>query len=203
MNICSQSIRVFFIISGFVNIWRQVKMNIREYQGKKPQIAESAYVDISSVIIGDVTIGEDSSVWPLVTARGDVHRIEIGARTNIQDGTIMHVTHSSDYVPGGHPLIIGDDVTVGHQAMLHACQIGNSCLIGMGAVVLDGAVVEDHVVVGAGSVVPPQKVLKSGYLYLGNPVKLIRKLNQEEMDYFTYAAKHYIELKNNCIAENW
>ncbi len=203
MNICSQSTTVFFIITCFINIWRQVKMNIREYQGKKPQVAESAYVDISSVIIGDVTIGEDSSIWPLVTARGDVHRIEIGARTNIQDGTIMHVTHSSDYVPGGNPLVIGNDVTVGHQAMLHACTIGNNCLIGMGAVVLDGAVVEDHVVVGAGSVVPPQKVLKTGYLYLGNPVKLIRKLNQEEMDYFEYAARHYIELKNNCIAENW
>ncbi|THB68571.1 MAG: gamma carbonic anhydrase family protein [Gammaproteobacteria bacterium] len=178
-------------------------MNIREYRGYKPEIAENAFIDPSAVIIGDVKVGEDSSVWPMVVARGDVHSIRIGNRTNIQDGTVMHVTHCSDHVPDGFSLEIGDDVTVGHKAMLHACKIGNLCLIGMGAVVLDGAVVEDKTVVGAGSIVPPGKVLKGGYLYLGNPVKQIRALSDDELAYFSYASKHYVELKNNCLAENW
>ncbi len=178
-------------------------MNIREYKGMKPIIAKSAFIDLSAVLIGDVSIGEDSSIWPMVVARGDVHSIRIGDRTNMQDSTVMHVTHCSDHVPDGYSLEIGDDVTVGHKAMLHACKIGNSCLIGMGAVVLDGAVVEDNTVVGAGSIVPPGKVLKGGFLYLGNPVKQIRVLSQDEMDYFAYASRHYVDLKNNCLNEEW
>lgn len=178
-------------------------MNIRSFQGKTPKIADSAYVDLSAVVIGDVTIGADSSIWPMTVIRGDVHQIIIGNETNIQDGTIMHVTHQSDFVPGGFPLIIGNGVTVGHQAILHACQIGNHCLIGMGSVVLDGAIVEEYVVVGAGAVVPPGKVLKSGHLYLGNPARLVRELTRAEIDYFAYAAAHYVDLKNKNQQENW
>lgn len=178
-------------------------MNIRPFQGKIPSVDKSAFVDPMAVVIGDVTIGADASIWPSVVIRGDVHRISIGKKTNIQDGTIMHVTHESDFVPGGFPLTIGDCVTVGHQVILHACQIADYCLIGMGAVVLDGAIVEKNVVVGAGAVVPPGKVLKPGHLYLGNPARLVRGLTQEEMDYFAYAADHYVDLKNKCQQEEW
>jgi carbonic anhydrase/acetyltransferase-like protein (isoleucine patch superfamily) len=178
-------------------------MNIRSFQGKTPVVDPTAYVDPSAVVIGDVSIGAHSSVWPMTVVRGDVHRIVIGERSNIQDGTIMHVTHESDFVPGGFPLLIGDGVTVGHQVVLHACEIHDHCLIGMGAIVLDGAVVEEYVVVGAGAVVPPGKVLKRGHLYLGNPARLVRQLTQEEINYFGYAAAHYVDLKNKNQSEEW
>lgn len=178
-------------------------MNIRSFQGKTPKIGKGAYVDLSAVVIGDVTIGADSSVWPMTVIRGDVNQIIIGDQTNIQDGTIMHVTHESDFVPNGFPLTIGNEVTVGHQAILHACHISDRCLIGMGSVVLDGAIVEENVVVGAGTVVPPGKTLKSGHLYLGNPARLVRQLTTEEVEYFIFAAAHYVDLKNKNQQENW
>jgi len=169
-------------------------MTIRKYKNITPNINESAYVDESAVVIGNVTIGEDTSVWPMSVIRGDVNSITIGARTNIQDGSVLHESHTSEFSTG-YPLVIGDDVTVGHKALLHACNVGNMCLIGMSATVMDGAVLGDQVIVGAGSLVPPGKQLDSGYLYVGSPVKRIRELNEKELSFLEYSAKHYAKLK--------
>lgn len=141
---------------------------LRPFQNNSPKLGSGVYIDPAAVVIGDVSLDDDSSVWPMAVIRGDVNRIVIGKACSIQDGAILHVTHDGPYTPGGKPLILGDGVTVGHQAMLHACQIGNYCLIGMGAIILDGVVIEDKVMVGAGSLVTPGKTLESGYLYLGD-----------------------------------
>lgn len=130
-------------------------MAIRTYQAHTPKLGERAFVDHSAVVIGDVEIGADSSVWPLTVIRGDMHRIRIGARTSVQDASVLHITHAGPFNPEGFPLLIGDDVTIAHKVMLHGCSIGSRVLIGMGSIVMDGAVVEDDVMVGAGSLVPP------------------------------------------------
>lgn len=169
-------------------------MSIRTYLDHTPDIADSAFIDESAVVTGRVSIGEDASVWPLCSVRGDVHDIRIGARTNIQDNSVLHVTHDGDYAPGGYPLIIGDDVTVGHGVIVHACTVGNRCLIGMGSIVLDGAIIEDEVMLGAGSLVSPRKTLESGYLYVGSPAKKVRELNDKERAFFKYSAEHYVKL---------
>lgn len=174
-------------------------MAIRNFLQKSPVIARSAYIDEAAVVIGDVSIGEDASLWPMVVARGDYQAIKIGSGTNIQDGTVIHIASSNEFVPGGLPCIVGEKVTVGHKAMLHACTIGNLCLIGMSATVLDGAVIEDNVMVGAGSLVPMGKRLESGYLYLGTPVKQVRKLADREKFFIEYSWKHYIDTKNNFL----
>lgn len=174
---------------------------MKSFRGKTPQLGDRVWVDDSAVIIGDVTIGEDSSVWPLVAIRGDMHRIRIGARTSVQDNSCLHITHASDYKPEGHPLTIGDDVTVGHMAMLHGCTIGSRVLVGMGTTILDGAVIEDEVIIGAGSLVPPGKRLETGFMYMGSPVKQIRPLNDKEIEYFQYAGLNYVKLKNEYLAE--
>lgn len=172
--------------------------HIRAFKNILPRIATSAYVDPASCVIGDVVIGEDSSVWPMVAIRGDVNVIRIGARTNIQDGSVLHVTHEGGPLsPAGNGLFIGDDVTVGHNVVLHACTVENVCLIGMGSVVLDGAVIKSGAMVGAGSVVAPGKVLEGGYLYLGTPARQARRLNQREIDNLLYSAQHYVKLKND------
>jgi len=178
-------------------------MNIRPYQGMTPKLGERVFVDPSAVVLGDVEIGDDSSVWPLVVIRGDMHRIRIGRCSSIQDGSVLHITHAGPYNPDGFPLIIGDHVTVGHQAMLHGCTIGNRVLVGMGAMIMDGAVVEDEVIVGAGSLVPPGKTLKSGYLYVGRPAKPQRELTEQEREFFTYTAENYSRLKDKHRAEDW
>ncbi|MET4162127.1 gamma carbonic anhydrase family protein [Marinobacterium iners] len=178
-------------------------MNIRPYQGMTPKLGERVFVDPSAVVLGDVEIGDDSSVWPLVVIRGDMHRIRIGRCSSIQDGSVLHITHAGPYNPDGFPLIIGDHVTVGHQAMLHGCTIGNRVLVGMGAMIMDGAVVEDEVIVGAGSLVPPGKTLKSGYLYVGRPAKPQRELTEQERAFFTYTAENYSRLKDKHRAEDW
>lgn len=178
-------------------------MNIRPYQGMTPKLGERVFVDPSAVVLGDVEIGNDSSVWPLVVIRGDMHRIRIGRCSSIQDGSVLHITHAGPYNPDGFPLIIGDHVTVGHQAMLHGCTIGNRVLVGMGAMIMDGAVVEDEVIVGAGSLVPPGKTLKSGYLYVGRPAKPQRELTEQERAFFTYTAENYSRLKDKHRAEDW
>lgn len=170
-------------------------MTIRKFEYYSPDIAESAYVDESAVVTGNVTIGGDSSIWPMASLRGDINLIRVGARSNIQDGSVLHVTHDSEYAPGGLPLVVGNDVTVGHNVILHACTIEDECLIGMGAIVLDGAVVQHGAMVGAGSLVPPNKVLEGGYLWLGSPVKRVRELSEKETAYFKYSARHYVELK--------
>jgi carbonic anhydrase/acetyltransferase-like protein (isoleucine patch superfamily) len=176
-------------------------MAVELFENKKPQLAEGVFVHEQATVIGDVTIGRDTSVWPHVSIRGDMHWIRIGSRCSIQDGSVLHVTHDGPYDPGGYPLSVGDEVTVGHQAILHGCTIGNRVLVGMAATVLDGAVVEDEVVIAAGSLVPPGKKLVSGYLYLGVPCKQARALTQEEKDFFSYGANNYVKLKNRYLED--
>ena len=174
---------------------------LRSYKGIYPEIDESAYIDESAVLVGDIIIAKDASVWPLVAARGDVNYIRIGERSNIQDGSILHVTHRSKSNPDGFPLIIGDDVTVGHKVMLHGCTIKNRVLIGMASIVLDGSVIEDDVMIGAGSLVPPNKILESGYLYVGSPVKQARPLKEYERAFLKQSAKNYVQNKNEYLSE--
>ena len=176
-------------------------MTIRSYKGITPTYDNSVYIDESSVLVGDITLGKDSSVWPLVAARGDVNYIRIGERTNIQDGSVLHLTRASQSNPDGYPLIIGDDVTVGHKVMLHGCQLGNRILVGMGAIVMDNAVVEDDVIIGGGSLVPPNKRLESGYLYVGSPVKQARPLTEQERAFLNISADNYVQLKDEYLAE--
>ncbi len=176
-------------------------MPIKSFNKIIPSLGKGAYVEQSAVLYGDISIEEDASVWPLVAGRGDVNYIRIGKRSNIQDGTILHVSRRSTKNPNGFPLIIGDDVTVGHQCMLHGCEIGNRVLIGMSATVMDGAVVEDDVIVGAGSLVPPNKKLESGYLYVGNPVQQKRKLHDAEIQFLKDSAINYVKLKDIYLAE--
>ncbi len=171
-------------------------MAIRDFEQSSPTIADSAFIDESAIVIGNVNIAEDVSVWPLTTIRGDINTISIGARTNIQDGSVLHVTHDSEFSPGGFKLTIGESVTVGHKVILHACTIGNHCLVGMGSTVLDGAVLEDNVMLGANSLVSPGKRLESGYLYLGSPAKQVRALTDKEKQWLVYSASHYVDLKN-------
>ena len=174
--------------------------NIRSYKGVAPQIGENCYIDSTSVLVGDIELGANCGVWPLVAMRGDVNCIKIGERSNIQDGSVLHVTHKNPANPNGYPLIIGNDVTVGHKAMLHGCTIGNRVLVGMGAILLDGAVIEDDVMIGAGSLVPPRKVLKSGYLYVGSPVVQKRPLSEAEIAGLQKSADNYVNWKNDYLA---
>lgn len=171
-------------------------MPVRPFEDTVPDIHPSAYVDAQALVAGRVTIGADSSVWPMSVVRGDVNTIEIGARTNIQDGSVLHVTHDSEFAPGGNPLIVGSDVTVGHRVVLHACTVEDFCLIGMGAVILDGALIRAGAMIGAGSLVPPNKELEGGYLYIGSPVKRVRPLSEQEQQFLKYSAGHYVRLKN-------
>ena len=175
-------------------------MTVRKFEKATPRIASSAYVDDTALVIGDVTLEEDVSLWPKVVARGDVNSIYIGARTNIQDGTILHVSHDSEFAPGGFALHIGADITVGHQAILHGCTIEDRCLVGMAATVMDGAVVQSGAIVGAGSLVPPGRTLQGGYLWVGSPARKARPLRPEEEGFLDYSAAHYVELKNRHMA---
>ncbi len=170
--------------------------SIRSLKSGAPKIGSGVFIDPSAVVSGQVSLGDEVSVWPQVSIRGDLLPICIGARTNIQDGSILHTTQKSTYNPEGFPLIIGEDVTIGHGVILHGCQIGNLCLIGMGSIVLDGAVVQDEVFVGAASLVPPGKILETGYLYFGNPVKKVRPLNEEERRFLRFSATKYLESKD-------
>ncbi len=163
-------------------------------------LAERVFVHESAQVIGDVTLGPDSSVWCNAVLRGDVNRIVIGTGTNVQDLTMGHVSHKNPKKPEGSPLIIGDHVTVGHSVILHGCRIGNECLIGMGSIVMDDVVIEDRVMLGAGSLVSPGKVLKSGHLYMGRPAMPVRELTADEIAYLKYSAEHYIRVKDNYLA---
>ncbi|MGH8307483.1 MAG: gamma carbonic anhydrase family protein [Gammaproteobacteria bacterium] len=174
-------------------------MPIRSYQGEMPAVGRGVYVDDTALVIGQVALGDDVSLWPYTVARGDVNSIRIGARSNIQDQSVLHVTHDGPYSPGGFPLAIGEDVTVGHKCLLHACSIGGRCLIGMGAIVMDGAVIESDVLLGAGSLVSPGKRLESGHLYRGSPVRKIRPLTDLEREMLHYSAAHYVRLKNRYL----
>ena len=170
-------------------------MSIRAFDKQIPKVDRTAFIDPAALVIGKVSIGQHSSVWPFAVIRGDVNTISIGDRCSIQDGTVVHVTHDGAMNPGGFPTQIGNDVTVGHKVMLHGCTIGDRVLVGMGAIVMDGVKIESDVVVGGGSLVPPGKILESGHLYVGSPVKKIRKLSEEELNYFQYTAGKYVELK--------
>ena len=176
--------------------------NIRSYLEFSPQLGQKVFVDPSALVIGDVEIGEDSSIWPMVTIRGDMHKITIGERTSIQDGSVLHITHAGPYNPDGFPLTIGSDVTVGHKALLHGCTVSDRVLVGMGAIVMDGAVIEKDVILAAGSIVPPGKVLESGFLYRGSPAKQARPLSEKELSFFSYTAKNYVKLKNQHIQDH-
>lgn len=176
-------------------------MPIRDYHQHSPSIGPRCYIDSSSVLVGQISLAEDVSIWPLVAARGDVNYITIGARTNIQDGSVLHVSRKSAQNPNGFPLIIGEDVTVGHKCMLHGCVLGNRILVGMGAIIMDGVIVEDDVFIGAGTLVPPNKKLKSGYLYVGNPMIEKRPLKDSERQFLKQSAENYVLLKDDYIAQ--
>jgi carbonic anhydrase/acetyltransferase-like protein (isoleucine patch superfamily) len=170
--------------------------NVRPFGGEHPALGQRVWVDPAAVVIGRVDIGDDASLWPAAVARGDVNFIRIGARTNIQDGSVLHVTHDGPYSPGGLPLVIGEEVTVGHRVMLHACTIGDRCLLGMSSTILDGAVLEDEVFLGAGSLVAPGKRLQARSLYKGSPAQRVRALTAEELEMLRYSAAHYVRLKD-------
>jgi carbonic anhydrase/acetyltransferase-like protein (isoleucine patch superfamily) len=174
-------------------------MTVRPFLDKHPDIAPNAYIDETALVIGDVSLGEDSSVWPMAVIRGDVHAIRIGRRTNIQDGSVVHGTHDSEYSPGGFGAFIGENVTIGHRAIVHACHVGDYCLIGMGAIVMDGARIGNYSIIGAGSLVPAGRELEGGYLYVGKPAQQVRPLNEKEMSFLDYSAEHYVRLKNTHL----
>ncbi|MFO7762804.1 gamma carbonic anhydrase family protein [Guyparkeria sp.] len=176
-------------------------LSVRTFNQVAPRFGARVWVDPAATVIGAVVLDEDVSVWPNVVLRGDVNSIEIGARSNIQDGVIGHVTHDGPYTPGGLPLIVGADVTVGHAAVLHACTIGDRCLVGMGALVLDGAELESEVMLAAGSLVSPGKRLESGWLYRGRPAEAVRRLTDRELEMLGYSAQHYVRLKNTYLTE--
>lgn len=174
-------------------------MPLQRYLDTFPELADDVYVHETGQIIGDVTIGRDSSVWCNTVLRGDVNRIVIGECSNVQDFAMGHVSHKNAAKPEGSPLIIGHHVTIGHSVLLHGCTIGDECLIGMGSIVMDDVVVEPRVMLGAGSLVSPGKVLRSGYLYVGRPAMRVRELTAEEIAYLKYSAEHYVRVKNNYL----
>jgi len=173
--------------------------NFSAYQGISPQAGVGVYVHPTASVIGDVVLGSDVSVWPGCVIRGDVNHIRIGTGSNVQDLSVLHTSHKSSWDPAGAPLIIGENVTIGHKVILHGCTLEDECLIGMGSIVMDKVVVQKHVLLAAGSLVPEGKVLESGYLYMGSPARKIRPLTQKELEHFLYSAKHYIKLKNNYL----
>jgi carbonic anhydrase/acetyltransferase-like protein (isoleucine patch superfamily) len=178
--------------------------SIRRFGDKFPQLGARVFVDASAVVIGDVVCGDDCSVWPQAVIRGDVNTICIGARCSIQDGAVLHASHASDNHPmgpsSGFTLVVGDDVTVAHKAVLHGCRVGNRVLIGIGAIVMDGATIEDNVIVAAGSLVAPGKTLVAGFLYKGSPAQSVRALSEQEIESITYNAQHYVRLKDRHLA---
>ena len=173
---------------------------LRKYKGIWPTLHQRVYVDPMASVIGAVELFDDVSIWPGAVLRGDVHFIRIGARTNVQDGAVVHVTHDGPYTPGGQPTIVGEGATIGHGAVIHACTIEDYCLIGMHATVLDGAVVKKYGFVGAGSVIPPGKVVGEGELWLGNPAKKVRVLSEQQIEQLHYSADHYVRLKDDYLA---
>ena len=175
---------------------------LRSYNYIAPTIGNNVYIDPFSSLIGAVELADDVSIWPMCVLRGDVNTIKVGKRTNIQDGSVLHVARKSDANESGYSLVIGKDVTVGHKAMLHACQIGDRVLIGMGAIVLDNACIDSDIILAAGSLVPPNKHLESGYLYMGSPAKAVRKLTADEFSFFKRSAEHYVKLKNDYISQS-
>ncbi|MCB1842162.1 MAG: gamma carbonic anhydrase family protein [Halioglobus sp.] len=173
--------------------------SLRSFNGASPQLGARVFIDPSAVVLGDVMLGDDVSIWPQVAVRGDMHRIAVGARTSVQDGCVLHITHAGPFNPNGWPLHIGEEVTIGHNATLHGCTVGNRVLVGMGAIIMDGAEVEDETVIAAGALVTPGKRLRSGFLYGGSPAREMRALKDAEIDYFSYSANNYVNLKDAHI----
>jgi carbonic anhydrase/acetyltransferase-like protein (isoleucine patch superfamily) len=176
------------------------QQNIRAFEGRRPELGARVYLDPAALVIGAVAIGEDASLWPFTVARGDVNHIVVGARSNVQDNSVLHVTHDGPWSKGGRPLVIGADVTVGHRCILHACTVGDRVLLGMGSVVMDGAIIEDDVLLGAGSLVTPNKRLQRGFLYAGRPAERVRTLTDPELELLRYSAQHYVRLKDRHLA---
>ena len=175
--------------------------SISSHRGISPQLGQRVYIDPAATVIGDVSLGDDASVWPGAVIRGDMHRIVVGARSNVQDNAVLHITHASDFNPDGWPLTIGDDVVIGHRAVLHGCTLGDRILVGNGAIVNDGAVIESEVIIGAGCMVPPGKTLETGHVYVGNPCKQLRALSDSEKQFFTYSPANYVKLKDQYLTE--
>jgi len=175
-------------------------MSIRWFREHTPRLGARVFVDESAQVIGKVDLADDVSIWPMAVLRGDVNHISIGARTNIQDNSVLHVTHDGRYTPGGSPLLIGADVTVGHGVILHACTVGDACLIGMGAVVLDKAVIGKHALIAAGAVVSPGKIVEPGSLWVGNPARFVRLLSSAEIESLYYSAANYCKLKDEYLS---
>jgi carbonic anhydrase/acetyltransferase-like protein (isoleucine patch superfamily) len=157
------------------------------YRGRTPQVDPSVYVQSTARVVGDVVIGPQSSLWFQVVVRGDVNSVRIGARSNVQDLSVIHVTRDR------YPTRIGDDVTIGHRAVVHGCTVGDRCLIGIGAIVMDGVVIEDDCLIGAGSLVTPRTRIPSGHLAMGQPAKAVRELRPDELDYLKRSAANYVE----------
>ncbi|TWT77953.1 maltose O-acetyltransferase [Posidoniimonas polymericola] len=175
--------------------------HLRPHHGFTPQLGARVYIDSQATVIGDVTLGDDCSVWPGAIVRGDLMAITLGARSNVQDGVVLHTTHDSRFNPGGFPLTIGEDVVIGHRAVLHGCTVGDRVLVGIGAIVNDGAVVEDDVMIGAGCLVPPGKRLESGSVYVGNPARVLRPLTDAEREHLKYSPGNYVRLKDGYLSE--
>ena len=169
---------------------------LRPFLDKHPSLGQRVYIDPACTVIGEVELGDDVSVWPGTVIRGDVNHIRIGARTNVQDGTVIHVSHDSPYNKGGYPTLVGEGVTIGHGCIIHACSIGDYCLIGMGACILDGAVIEANAFIAAGAVIGPGKRVRSGELWAGNPARLMRQLSEKDIEGLRYSADHYVRVKD-------
>jgi len=177
-----------------------MQSNLRPFNGVLPRLGKAVYIDPAAVVIGDVVLGDDVSVWPGAVIRGDMHRIRIGDRSNVQDNAVLHITHASEnFNPQGFPLVIGNDVVIGHAAVLHGCTVEDRVLIGIGAIVNDGAVIESDVIIGAGCVVPPGKRRTSGQVYVGNPAKALRALSESERAFLAYSPLNYVKLKNSYL----
>lgn len=176
-----------------------MSQNIRSYLNTTPQVADSCYIDPMAVVVGDVILAENVSVWPFAVIRGDVNSIRIGKNSNIQDHAMLHVSHKKADQPEGSPLVIGEDVTIGHHVTLHGCTIGNRVLIGINSIILDNVVIPDDVMIGAGTLVPPNKVLESGWLYVGSPAKKLRPLTEKEIAFLPYSAQNYVKVSRNYL----
>lgn len=175
--------------------------NTYRFQRERPRIGRRVFISELAFVAGAVELGDDVSVWPAAVVRGDVNRITVGARCNIQDGAVLHVTHEGPAAPEGIPLVLGDDVTVGHRAVLHACAVGDRCLIGMGAIIMDRAEIGEEVMVGAGSVVTPGTVLAPRSLWKGSPARLSRPLSDDEVAMLRHSAAHYVRLKDHYLGD--
>ncbi|GEJ59278.1 gamma carbonic anhydrase family protein [Anaeromyxobacter diazotrophicus] len=170
---------------------------IRPFGGKTPQLHDTVFAVESAVVVGDVVVGEHASLWFGAIVRGDVNHVRIGARTNVQDHAVIHVTSHT------HPTVVGEDVTIGHRVTLHGCTIRDRCLIGIAATVLDGAVVGEETLVGAGALVPPGMVVPPRTLALGSPAKVKRELTADEIAFFRTSAQNYVRYAQQYLREGW